>query len=168
MRDAFAKEIVLKMSCTEKWGCTGDEIISDDNLIQTFRDIEDFQWVDSDGRDLLVNAVLYEREALVDFLVNKGLNVNRADNSGFTPLHYAVQSGNLRIVEILLKHKADVNAKNMFGNSPIMMANLKFPLEGFNMLVMYGADPEQKNNYGVNARDIFLAYPDIISSLDIK
>ncbi len=41
----------------------------------------------------------------------------------FTPLHYAVQSGNADIIEYLITLPAvDVNARDMFGDTPLLMA----------------------------------------------
>lgn len=34
------------------------------------------------------------------------------NDSGFTPLMIAVQSGNLEAIKLLISHKADVNAQN--------------------------------------------------------
>ena len=168
MDEKTAKTLVLKMSCTPKWGCTGDTAVSDDELIETLLNSDGLEWTDSEGRDLLINAVIYERDIIVEFLLNQGTNVNITDKNGFSPLHFAVQSGNLGITNILLKFDPNVNIKNAFGNSPIMMATLNFPLEGFEALLKNGADPHQKNNYGVSAKDIFSAYPEIVGLFDIQ
>ena len=40
----------------------------------------------------------------------------------FTPLHYAVQSGNADVIEYLITLPAvDVNARDMFGDTPLLM-----------------------------------------------
>jgi len=48
---------------------------------------------------------------IVEYLAQNGANVNYKDEDGWTPLHWAVQNGHLDIVKILIKYKADVNAK---------------------------------------------------------
>ena len=48
--------------------------------------------------------------ASIRLLVEKGLNVNAADPAGRTPLMFAAGHGNLKAVEYLLTHGADVNA----------------------------------------------------------
>lgn len=43
---------------------------------------------------------------------------------GFTPLHIAVQSGNLEIVNYLIDQKAFINSKDNEGNTPLHIAVL--------------------------------------------
>src|SRR5262245_34277983 len=44
------------------------------------------------------------------------------NNASFTPLHYAVQGAQKAILDELLKHKPDVNAKDGSGNTPLHYA----------------------------------------------
>ena len=62
-----------------------------------------------------------------------GADVNRKDDGGYTPLHYAVQSHlipssedqpNKKITELLIANGADVNAKNKLGMTPLKLAVL--------------------------------------------
>ena len=41
------------------------------------------------------------------------------DNKGKTPLHWAALSGHKDVVELLLASKAEVNAKNNDGQTPL-------------------------------------------------
>src|SRR5262249_59414698 len=41
---------------------------------------------------------------------------------GFTTLHYAAQDGNKEIAELLLAHKADVNAQSHYGGTTLHQA----------------------------------------------
>lgn len=50
-------------------------------------------------------------------LLNKGINVNSTDKSGYTALHYAVRSGDLSIVKTLINAGADVNVKTKAGQA---------------------------------------------------
>ena len=43
-------------------------------------------------------------------------------SKGATPLHYAAQSGCVRLVEILLRKRADVRAQNKQGKTPVDVA----------------------------------------------
>ncbi len=40
-------------------------------------------------------------------------------NSGWTPLHEACNHGHVKVVSLLLKHRADVNARGMDGDTPL-------------------------------------------------
>jgi len=50
-----------------------------------------------------------------------------------TPLHFAAQNGYLSVVEYLVNQKADINAKNMDGKTPLELAinNWKSNVEDF-------------------------------------
>ncbi len=52
---------------------------------------------------------------------NSGL-VNARDNSGYTPLHYAVVHGHRDLVMLLLSRGADVNAQDERGQTPLHLA----------------------------------------------
>jgi ankyrin repeat protein len=49
-------------------------------------------------------------------LLDKGVNPNQVDSDGLTPLHHAIQKGNMDVLKLLLKQKdIDVNAVNRSG-----------------------------------------------------
>lgn len=60
--------------------------------------------------------------AMVDFLAEKGVDVNTTDKWRATPLHTAAGHGNPAVVEALLKHGADPEKKNDSGHSPLGVA----------------------------------------------
>jgi ankyrin repeat protein len=55
-------------------------------------------------------------------LVEKGANVNAANDAGMTPMHYAVQRGVDRIIEFLASKGARFDAKNKQGRTPADLA----------------------------------------------
>jgi ankyrin repeat protein len=55
-------------------------------------------------------------------LVEKGANVNAANDLGMTALHYAVQRGTERIIEYLAASGAKFDAKNKQGRTPVELA----------------------------------------------
>ncbi len=56
----------------------------------------------------------------VEALLHKGVAVNAINSDGYSALHYAVQSGNVRVVRVLLKAGADVNAKTRQNVTPLI------------------------------------------------
>ena len=50
-------------------------------------------------------------------LLQRGHNPSKPDNSGFTPLHYAVRSASKELVECLLEAGSDVNAQTKAGKA---------------------------------------------------
>ncbi len=55
----------------------------------------------------------------VDLLVRAGANINDTDNNGDTPLILAAREGKLTAVKAFLKNGADVNIKNLKGESAL-------------------------------------------------
>ena len=75
------------------------------------------------GRTPLFYSVSSGPKELLEILLRNGAEINIMDESGWTPLHTALRSWPLDprqyplydIVELLIKHGADVNAKNQGG-----------------------------------------------------
>ncbi|MEM7184992.1 MAG: ankyrin repeat domain-containing protein, partial [Spirochaetota bacterium] len=81
----------------------------------------------------------------------RGANVNVRDKLGRTPLHYAVDSENMKIISYLLeKQKANVNVKDREGNSPLHAAVSQGNLKIVTYLLSKGADPNEKDSNGNN------------------
>ena len=58
-------------------------------------------------------------------LVEKGADVNAVNDTGMTPMHYAVQRGVDRIIEYLASKGARFDVKNKQGRSPADLARGK-------------------------------------------
>ena len=139
---------------------------SENVIIKEIKNVKNLEETDRDGRTLLVNAAFYNCLGVVEHLIQCGVNLNAKDKMGYTALHAAAQEGNIEIIEKLLENGVDVNIKNFFGNSPLMVVRMiNRPIKTIAMLLCYGADPHQKNNYGNSAVDIFISNPEITSLL---
>lgn len=56
-------------------------------------------------------------------LLGAGLDINKQEDSGYTPLMLAAQRGNAEVVEILLKRGADTSLKNENGKDALTLAS---------------------------------------------
>ncbi|CAO2655499.1 Nn.00g043020.m01.CDS01 [Neocucurbitaria sp. VM-36] len=61
-------------------------------------------------------------EVLEVLLATTAVNIDSQDNTGASPLFYAVHLGNAEMVRVLLKHGAQWDLKNNYGESPRDMA----------------------------------------------
>ena len=79
-----------------------------------------------------------------------GDDPNHPDVDGFTPLHFAAQSGAVDVAEALLAAGATVDARNTYGNTPLFVAvfDSKGRGELITLLRSRGADPYAINESG--------------------
>jgi cytohesin len=79
--------------------------------------------IDSEGQSALHLAASQQNIKAANELIAANANVNLATpSSKDTPLHYAAAAGDVEMVQLLLSHKADPNAKNKAGSTPYDLA----------------------------------------------
>src|SRR4051794_8066380 len=81
-----------------------------------------------------------DRRALAD-LVRRGMDVNKPDRLGVTPLMAAAQLGRADMAGLLLRHGASVNAESPFGSTPLACAALTGNADTVGVLLRSGANP---------------------------
>ena len=59
----------------------------------------------------------------MEMLITCGVDVNKKDKDGWTPLHYAANRGHVDVVKILLKNKADKTLKTNDGGTALDWAS---------------------------------------------
>ncbi|WP_342146660.1 ankyrin repeat domain-containing protein [Rickettsiella endosymbiont of Aleochara curtula] len=77
-----------------------------------------FNLVDSEGKTCLCLAVKVGLFEVAKKLIGLKVDINRPDEDGNSPLHYAFLLGNTSIVDELLANQANKNAKNTQHQSP--------------------------------------------------
>ncbi|XP_030621330.1 BCL-6 corepressor-like protein 1 [Chanos chanos] len=94
------------------------------------------------GETLLQRAARLGYQDVVLYCLEKDIReVNRRDNAGYTALHEACARGWTHIVQVLLRHGADVNCSAQDGTRPIHDAVAADNLAVVWMLLNHGADP---------------------------
>jgi ankyrin repeat protein len=70
----------------------------------------------------LLWACAYGRNPVVEFLLDRGVNIESQANTGQSPLHWAVIGGHADTVTMLLNRGANLEAKNMYSGTPLDQA----------------------------------------------
>ena len=97
----------------------------------------------------LLLAIRYENTEIVHQLLDRGADVDRADNLGFTPLLLACQIGDADIARLLLIHDADVTRRRATTKvPPLLLAIMRGHSEIARLLLKHGADVDMANNCG--------------------
>ena len=60
--------------------------------------------------------------SIVEYLINHGADVNKANHWGRTPLSIASENGHLSVAKCLFEHGADVNKADKDGKPPLHIA----------------------------------------------
>lgn len=94
-------------------------------------------------REQLHRAAEEGNLARVEELLQRKYPVNRFDELGKTPLHYAVEGGHLDVVDRLIRSGANVNANDerQIGNTPLSDNVGKCSYAMVKRLIDAGADP---------------------------
>ena len=77
---------------------------------------------DTDGGGLGVGVTEYGRNEVVEFLLDRGVDVRAGEKNDQTGLHWAVIGRQLDTVKLLLKRGAPLEAKNVYGGTVLGQA----------------------------------------------
>jgi ankyrin repeat protein len=122
----------------------------------------------TDGRTPLTCAVLGGQAALAEELLSRGAHLearsstflpleNRVD-TGWHPLHYAVDRRHPLLVQLLLQAGAQVDAETHEGTTPLMLAARRGDEDSVRLLLQAGADPLRQTQRQATALSLSRAY----------
>ena len=122
---------------------------------------------DDFGYTPLLLAVSCGHTRLVVELIRRGSNCNERSRYGDTALLWAAEAGEEgeEILQVLIKAKADVNACNNVGFTPLMMAAIHNRYKTVEALIKAGANPHVMNKFGKAPYDLTLS-PEIKALLE--
>ncbi len=109
--------------------------------------------VDSYGNNLL--HYLYTDDTnIVNFLLSLGIDINKTNEFGETPLHHACDYGLYETAKILVEKGANINLRGNSGKTPLVEAVEYGSIELVEYLLRKGADPNITNEFGEGPLDI--------------
>ena len=108
----------------------------------------DVHSLSDDGKTALFFAAMHSRSDVVQYLLEKGLDATATDHYKDTPLHWSINRGDTKSIELLLEHGADINAVAIAG-APLHKAVWFDQPKALNLLLERGADHSIKGQYGV-------------------
>jgi cytohesin len=104
------------------------------------------------GNCALDLACEYLHPEVVRLLLESGASPDRPGD--YAPLHWAASSGNHEAVEALLAAGAELDARNDFGETPLLIAVARAEATCARLLLVAGADPDVADGKERTARDL--------------
>lgn len=101
----------------------------------------------------------------MDECLAEGLPPDLANQDGNTFLMLAAYNGNADVLEVLIRHGADVNALNDRGQSPLAGAIFKKEDQVIDLLLNAGADPHAGHPTALQSAEMF-GRPDLVERLE--
>ena len=102
-----------------------------------------------DNNMTFLNACRNGQKSIVQIFLKKGgIDVNKRDAEGNTPLHYACLKGFRDIASLLLDNDADVSIANNYSETPLHAVARSGNKEIIGKLIQYGADLDATDKDG--------------------
>eukprot|EP00106_Octopus_bimaculoides_P015464 XP_014782906.1 PREDICTED: tankyrase-1-like [Octopus bimaculoides] len=96
-----------------------------------------------------------KRKQVVDILIRKGALVNEKTRESFlTPLHIAADKSHYDVMDILLKHGAQVNALDSLGQTALHRVAKQGNVQACRLLLSHGVDPTTMSLQGYTAAQL--------------
>lgn len=103
--------------------------------------------LDEYGFTPLIEAAIFKKNDIAEYLLEKGADPNFADSSGRTPLHWASDNRNPTLIKMLCKKRANPNAYTLSAQPVLAMPLLRGEDNIKNLLYDNGARLEFAQDY---------------------
>ncbi len=102
------------------------------------------------GETPISRAISEGQNEIVLEMINAGVDLNKADNTGSTPL-FAASTSNLAMLKLILETGVNVNMKNQNGRTAMIEAAVSNRLDNLELLLAAGARLEERDAHGSTA-----------------
>jgi len=110
------------------------------------------------GKTPLHCAVHYQRRDIMEFLVERGADLDAADITGMTPLHEAAARGFREEAAWLLDQGAVLEPRDTFGDTPVHTAAAYGQGAVLELLIARGADIRARNKQRLTPLEVARKY----------
>lgn len=104
-------------------------------------------WKGWKKKTILMELCQYGLYQHIEHAIKCGYNSKDITDDGYTSLHYAILSGCSHTVKTILKQNMNINARNIDGDTPAMLAVVNNNLDLLEILVEEGANIQLFNVY---------------------
>jgi ankyrin repeat protein len=142
------------MSITYSCMDVSDEVkeINNNYLSEMCNNIQNIKLTeDIDMKHLHIIAKKGYYDICKNYIIGNNVNI-RTTNTNRIPLHYACMNNHIKIAELLIDHRSEINVQDIYGFYPINYAVMNNYLEMVNLLICCGSDIESSLYYAVNYR----------------
>ncbi|CAF1011713.1 unnamed protein product [Brachionus calyciflorus] len=108
--------------------------------------------LDLEGKSTLQKFIIQNKDVCeqIIFLLDSNASTNLKDSNGQTSLHLAI-NGTIDLINLLANYAADLNAQDLCGNTPLLLACLGNKLNLAKVLIDKKCNLDMKNNKGESA-----------------
>ncbi|RAP28318.1 hypothetical protein DID78_05100 [Candidatus Marinamargulisbacteria bacterium SCGC AG-343-D04] len=131
-----------------KWCAENGHINHFKFLLSNYEKIDINAIVFNNGDNLLAKVINKQFKTFAHHLLDNKSDVNTSNNNGWTPLHYAINNGNLEITKQLLRKKISLNSKDKKGRTPLHIATIKNFSDIIKLLLSEGVKANIKDYNG--------------------
>ncbi len=127
----------------------------------------DVNCTDESGYTPLTMAAACDKTEIIDFLVDKGANLEQWGFAGLTPLMWAAYNRKEESVQRLLEKGVNPDARGAYGNTAMIWAMRQGCIEAIPLLISKGASVEAVSDEGGTVIDIAIERkrPDVIEMI---
>jgi len=115
----------------------------------------DINVLDEENRNLLQEAIAWERNDICVELIRREIDVNHKDPQGLTPVHFVALYRNASIARIILENQGRLDLEDEHENQPLWTAvvSAKGDYSVVALFMQNGADANHINKHGKSPVD---------------